>query len=169
MSAETQMPYAPEATPLHKLRNLWTLAAVTYGIVIGVTIAAVVAYKHYWPTANSEELALEKRSASITVGAVWIPIYPGAMHKDMTSSTHGAITEGDLSFSSSDSPAQLAAYYRARFEQAKFSVTYSEIEGGSRIEAMRESSGQSIARLTFSAAGAGTDAKVHTQYTETKP
>src|SRR4051794_29971492 len=88
----------PEATPLRKIPNFWILAAVTYAIVILVTIVAVFVYKKYWPNANAGEIALEQKSASITVGSVWMPVYPGAIHQDATASTQGDVTQGDLRF-----------------------------------------------------------------------
>jgi hypothetical protein len=166
------MPSAPEATPLRRIPHIWALAGVTYGLVILFTIATVVAYKHYWPSANVRELALEQKSASITVGDVWVPVYPGAIHQDMTSSTRGDITEGDLRFTSTDSPAKLIAFYRMRLQQAKFNVLFSSTENGGRIQAFANR-GKSIATLTFTASGSGCDAWIHTLQkkpaVETKP
>src|SRR5579883_1079898 len=118
------MPYAPEATPLRKLPQIWTLAGVTYGLVIAVTIAAIVVYKHYWPSANAVEAELEQRSARISVGDVWLPVYPGAIHQGMTSSTNDGLVQGELHFTSSDAPAKLVAFYRTRL-RAEFKVLYS--------------------------------------------
>jgi len=160
------MSYAPEATPLRKLPQIWTLAGVTYGLVLAVTIATVIVYKHYGPSANARELELEQRSARISVGDVWIPVYPGAIHDGMTSSTRDGLIEGDLRFTSSDAPAKLAAFYRARLEP-DFTVVYTSTAGGGRIEAVGKRV-RSVATLTFTASASGCDARVHTQAFQTK-
>jgi hypothetical protein len=155
------MPYAPEATPLRKLPHIWTLAAISYALVILMTVATVVAYKHYWPGANATELELEQRSARIGVGDVWIPVYPGAVHDSMTSSARDGVVEGDLRFTSDDAPAKLIAFYRLRLA-ATFKVLYTATENGGRIEAFAIR-GRSTATLIFSASGSGCVALVHTR------
>ena len=161
------MSYTPEATPLRKLPQIWILALVTYGLVLAVTIAAVFVYKHYWPNANAVELELERRSTRISVGDIWIPVYPDAIHQGMTSSIHDGLIEGDLRFTSSDAPAKLIAFYRDRLKAA-FEVTYTPTERGGRIEAVANR-GKSVATLTFTASGSGCDSQVHTQAVQTSP
>ena len=159
---------APEATPLRKLRSIWVLAAVSYGLVIVFTILTVVAYRHYWPGADARERELEQRSASITVGSVWMPVYPGAMHHDATSSTTGDVTEGDLSFTSGDPPEKLIAYYRTRLQHARFNVMFTATDKGGRIHAITNR-GKTLATLTIVAAGGGSEVQIHTRAVETKP
>src|SRR5947209_20240492 len=115
---------SPHTTPLRKIPNFWILAAVTYALVLAMAVIAVVVLKHYWPNGNANELALEQKSASITVGSVWMPVYPGAVHQDATASTKGDVTEGELRFTSSDPPQKLIAYYRSRLQLAKYNVLF---------------------------------------------
>jgi len=161
------MPYAPEATPLRKLPQIWTLAGVTYGLVIAVTIVSVVVYKHYWPTGNSAEVELEQRSARISVGEVWIPVYPGAIHQGMTSSTKDGVVEGDLQFTSTDAPAKLIAFYRARL-RSDYKLLYTAVGTGGRIEAFGKRD-KSVATLIFTATDAGCETTVHTRAALPKP
>ena len=159
---------APEATPLRKLPNIWILAAVNYGLVILFTIAAIIIYHRYWPNANRSEVELEQRSASITVGSVWIPVYPGALHHDATSSTNADVTEGDLRFTSSDPPEKVLAFYRTHLQRARFNVMFAPTPTGGRIQAITNR-GKTIATLTISSAGAGSETQIHTRAVETKP
>jgi hypothetical protein len=158
----------PEAMPLRKLPNIWILAAVAYGLVIVFTVGAVVVYKHYWPGADRTERELEQKSASITVGSVWIPVYPGAMHHDATSSTTGDVTEGDLRFASADPPPKLIAFYRAQLQRAKFNVMFAATDGGGKIHAITNR-GKTMATLTIVAAGGGSEVQIHTRVVDTKP
>jgi hypothetical protein len=155
------MPDAPEATPLRKLPHIWILAGVTYGLVLGVTVLAVFAYKHYWPSADHQEIELEQRSAKIGVGDVWLPVYPGAIHKEMRSSTHDGVVEGDLDFTSDDAPAKLIAFYRARLRD-EFDVRYSVNGSGGRLEAVGKRR-KSVATMIFNVSAAGCEVQVHTQ------
>lgn len=155
------MPYAPEATPLRKLPNIWTLAGVTYGLVIAVTCGAIFAYKHYWPSADAGEIELEQRSAKIGVGDVWLPVYPGAIHDEMSSTTHDGVIEGDLRFTSTDPPAALIAFYRARLRD-DFKVLYTVDGTGGRLEAIANRR-KSAATMIFTASATGTTVQVHTQ------
>src|SRR5579872_6869684 len=157
----------PEATPLRKLPHIWVLAGVSYGLVILFTIFTVWAYRHYWPNSEADEHALEAKSASITVGSVWIPVYPGAVHRDMTSSTTEGVIVGDLMFSSGDPPEKLIAFYRTRFSKASFNVTLTKTETGGIVQAVGNQA-RTIATVTVSAAGTGSTAQVHTRAVENK-
>jgi hypothetical protein len=159
---------APEATPLSKLPHIWILAIVSYGLVIAFTIVTVVVYYHYWPNANRGELELEQRSASITVGSVWMPVYPGALHHDATSTTQGDVTTGDLSFTSNDPPDKLLAFYRSHLQRARFNVMFAPTDTGGRIQAITNR-GKTIATLTIASSAAGSDVQIHTRAVETKP
>ena len=155
------MPYLPEATPLRKLPHIWILAAVSYGLVLAVTIAAVFVYKHYWPSADAGEVELEQRSARIGVGDVWLPVYPGAIHQEMSSSAHDGLVEGDLRFTSADAPAKLITFYRARLRR-EFAVRYTATGTGGRIEAVAKR-GKSVATMVFTPSEMGCDIQVHTR------
>lgn len=155
----------PEAVPLHKVRSIWVLAAVSYGLVIIFTILAVVVYHRFWPRGNADEIALEQKSASITVGSVWIPVYPGAVHRDMTSSKKGGVTTGDLVFTSGDPPRKLIAFYRSRLELARFNVMFAPEGSGGRIEAITNR-GKTFATLIFTPAGSGSEVEIRTRAVE---
>ncbi len=161
------MPYSPEATPLRKLPNFWILGAITYALVIAVGAGSVVVYKHYWPNADRNEIDLEQKSASITVGSVWMPVYPGAIHQDASSTTKGEVTEGDLRFTSLDAPSKLIAFYRTSLQRAKFNVLFAPEPNGGRIQAFGNK-GKSVVTLTITASGDGSEAKVHTRAVETR-
>ena len=75
---------------------MWVLSGVTYSLVIVVTIVSVWAYHRFYPGADATEIEMQQKSARIMVGSVWVPVYPDAMLHDMTTSTHGDLTEGDL-------------------------------------------------------------------------
>jgi hypothetical protein len=134
------------------------LAAVTYGLVIVVTILSVMAYHRFWPGANATELELQKMSARIMVGSVWVPVYPDAMLHDMTSSTHGDLTEGVLLFNSPDAPSKVQMFYRLKFKKAGFDVTFSD----DKIQAVSRK-GKSTATVIVSPAEAGSEIQVTTK------
>ena len=98
------------------------LAGVTYALVIVVTILSVVAYHRFYPGADASEIEMQQKSARIMVGSVWVPVYPDAMLHDMTSSTQGDLTEGDLHFNSPDVSSKVLSFYRLRFRKAGFEV-----------------------------------------------
>jgi hypothetical protein len=148
----------PEAVPLRKLPSLWVLAAVTYGLVITVTILSVWAYHRYYPGADSTEIELQKMSARIMVGTVWVPVYPEAMLHDMSASAQGEMTEGVLHFNSTDSPTRLLSFYRAKLKKAGYDVTLAP-------DTVRASSHKlkSTATITVTPSAAGSEAQVNTK------
>jgi len=148
----------PEAVPLRKLPSLWVLAAVTYGLVIAVTILSVVAYHRYWPGADANEIELQKMSARIMVGSVWVPVYPDAMLHDMSSSTQGDLTEGMLRFNSPDAAPKLLSFYRLKLRKAGFNVTSAE----GMVQAVARN-GKSTAIVTVRSTEAGSEARVATK------
>jgi hypothetical protein len=158
---------APEATPLRRLPNFWILGGVTYILVLAVAMGSMWAYRHYWPNGDASERALEGRSASITVGSVWVPVYPGAIHHEMTSSTNADVTEGDLAFTSGDAPEKLIAFYRERLRKANLRVTLTKTDTGGVVQAVGNRA-KTIATITISAAGSGSTVQVHTRAVETK-
>jgi hypothetical protein len=160
------MPLAPEATPLRKLPQIWKLAGVTYALVILTTIAAVFAYKHYWPNADASEIELEKRSARISVGDVWIPVYPDAIHQSSSSSTRDGVVVGDARFISADPPAKLMVFYRTRL-RGDNKVAFTSTGNGGKIEAVAKR-GKRLVRMVFSTSGAGCETELHTE-SQNKP
>ncbi len=160
--------FAPEATPLRKLPNFWILGGITYILVLAFAMVSWWAYRHYWPNGDASERALDQKSARITVGSVWIPVYPGAIHHDMTSSTSADVTQGDLTFHSDDAPEKLIAFYRERLRKANLRVTFTKTDTGGIVQAVGDRA-RTIATITISAAGAGSTVQVHTRAVETKP
>jgi hypothetical protein len=91
-----------------KSPNLWILVGVTYGAVVVTTILALVGYHRLAGTKSQEP----ERAGNISVGAVWVPMYPNASVHGTTSSTNGDITEGTMKFSTGDSFETVLSFYR---------------------------------------------------------
>lgn len=160
------MPYTPEATPLRKLPQIWKLAGVTYGLVIVATIVTVAAYRHYGHGVDAQESELERKSARISVGDLWLPMYPDGIVQELTSTTNNGVVQGDLRFTSVDAPDKLVAFYRTRL-RSQFKVDYSRTPTGGRMEAVAFR-GRSSATLIFNVSGSGCDTMVHTETDEKK-
>jgi hypothetical protein len=98
-----------------KPRNLWILVAATYGAVAATTIIALVWYQH-----ASAGTKVEEPAGNISVGTVWVTMYPGAIVHDTTSAKHGDITEGTMKFGSGDPPGKVLAFYRTTLHKSGF-------------------------------------------------
>jgi hypothetical protein len=114
-----------------KHRDLWILTAVTYGIVIVLTLAAAIGY--YSMRRGPSE---EDKSANMAIGSVWIPVYPNAVFVGHTSSSSGDATENTYRLESKDSAAQVLTFYETKLKGGRFWVNRaSRDETGGSVQA----------------------------------
>jgi hypothetical protein len=100
-----------------KPRNLWILVGVTYGAVALTTIIALLWYRHASSGIQAQELI-----GNLSVGTVWVSMYPGALVHHTSTSTHGDVTEGTLNFGSGDPPTTVLAFYRTTLHKSGYQL-----------------------------------------------
>jgi hypothetical protein len=155
------MKTAPETTPLLKHRNLWVLALVTYGLVIITGFLAVIAYRRIYPEAGAAEVDRELKYATVMVGLVWMPVFPGGIVQDSTSTTTGGFVEGSMKFTSTDRPSKVLTFYHARLTKVGYRLKFS----GDIIEATSRD-GKSSVTVALARTTDGSDVQIRTRRAE---
>lgn len=110
-----QLDTPPEQTPLRKVRQLWILAAVSYGSVIVVILLSVWTYLHFFTARERVD-----DSTSVAIGSVWLPVYPGSVVESANSTAHDHATESVLRFKSKDPAAKILAFYEPKLRTVHF-------------------------------------------------
>src|ERR1700732_5083890 len=105
---------SPLPARAQKPPNIWALASVTYGAVIAVTLLSVLAY-YYVSSKHTESGPSDARA--VTVGSVWIPIYPSAMLEGTASAQKDGVTESTLNFESKDSAERVLSFYESALKK----------------------------------------------------
>jgi len=128
---------------------------VTYGLVAITTIIALGAYYYMISGTKTEP----ERAGNITVGTVWVSMYPGAIVHDTTSSRHGDASEGTLKFGSVDPTAKVLAFYRTSLHKGGF-----QLEGNSDEHTLRAIGRAGKVEVTISAdpRGEGSESQIAT-------
>jgi hypothetical protein len=125
-------PLPPEQTPLSKIRQLWILAAVAYGSMFIVILLAIWTYLHFWTVRERPE-----DTTLVSVGSAWLPVYPGAITEDSTSTKHDRATESIFRFRSKDPAAKVLDFYAPSLRTAHFRNYTSRRTGtGGMVQAM---------------------------------
>lgn len=93
---------------------------MTYGLVVAVTILAVVAYYFVARGKNPVEVKDDDKFGSVLVGSVWVPVYPGALLVSHTSSESGGMMRDTYRLKTKDPAEKLLSFYRAKLKSGRF-------------------------------------------------
>ena len=101
-----------------KAPNLWAIASVTYGAVILVTVLSIAAYYYASPRFSASQA--NDATRAVTVGSVWMPVYPGATIASTASMPRDGATESTLNFESTDQADRVLSFYQAAMKKGVF-------------------------------------------------
>jgi hypothetical protein len=132
-----------DENPPRKRPDIWWVVAVTYGAVIVLTIASLVAY-YSWSQRGTDT------AGPIAVGSLWVPIYPGALVVGHSSSGNDEVTETTLRFKTQDSADKLLSFYQAKLKDGRFrQSSFAKNGAGGTIRAnLRDGIGQILLTVT---------------------
>jgi hypothetical protein len=109
------------------------LASLTYGAVIAVTVLSIAAY--YFVVPKRGQAPDETRTVS--VGSVWIPVYPGSTMEGTASAKHDNETKSTLHFETSDQADRVLSYYQAALKKGVFHFdTVTKAAGGGTVRSV---------------------------------
>ncbi len=115
--------------PARKIGEIWIVAAVTYGVVAALAIAAVVVYYSWSPGEEAD------KARPIAVGSLWVPAYPGAVVVGHSVSGNGEVT---LRVKTQDSAGKLFSFYQRKLKGGRFRLNTFKKDGeGGTIRASR--------------------------------
>ena len=144
------LPQSPATSEASLKKSIWTLAGVTYGLVMLTGIFSIVLYYR-----SSLGNSIDKQDAQVAVGSVYVPLYPEAIAQDVNSSDYEDFTRSNFQFRSKDSPEQLAAFYRTRLKSGLYRLTsFSRNEEVAMVGATAHS-GKTRVMVTIHTAGSG--------------
>ena len=109
-----------DALPRPKKPQIWTLVGLTYGLVVAVTIFAVASYYFVWHGTNASEPGQADKNGSIEVGSLWVPLYPGALLLDHTSSNEGDVIRSMYKLKTKDPADSLLSFYQVKLKGGRF-------------------------------------------------
>lgn len=149
--------FKPEATPLTKIRQLWILAAVSYGAVIVVIALAVWTYLHFFKVRENAE-----NSTMIAIGSVWLPVYPGAITTRTDSVPRSGALESTFAFTTKDSASKVLSFYAPSLRTAHFrSYSSQRNASGGMLEAL-VSGRDSTLMISAKPSGSGSNVQITT-------
>jgi hypothetical protein len=153
--------------PSRKAPNLWAIASVTYGAVILVTILSIVAY--YYASPKFSDSQTGDASRMVTVGSVWMPLYPGSTIASTNSSPRDGGTESTLNFESKDQASRLLSFYQAALKKGifRFETVQKDSDGGGSVRSVVHQ-GKTTVVVTIHAAGNGSQVEVKTLDKDTR-
>jgi hypothetical protein len=88
--------------------------------VTAVATLAVVSYYFVWHGTNASEPGQADKAGSIEVGSLWVPLYPGALLLDHTSSNEGDVVRSTYKLKTRDSADSLVSFYQAKLKGGRF-------------------------------------------------
>ena len=153
--------------PSRKAPNLWAIASVTYGAVILVTILSIVAYYYAAPKFSSSQTGDATRM--VTVGSVWMQLYPGGAIVSTASSPRDGGTESTLNFESKDQASQVLSFYETALKKGifRFETVQKDAEGGGSVRTVVHQ-GKTTVVVTIRAAGNGSQVEIKTLDKDTR-
>jgi len=153
--------------PSRKAPNLWAIASVTYGAVILVTILSIVAYYYAAPKLLDSRTGDSTRM--VTVGSVWMPLYPGSTIANTASAPRDAGTESTLTFESKEQAHKVLSFYEAALKKGifRFETTQKDSDGGGAVRSVVHQ-GKTTVVVTIHAAGNGSQVEIKTLDRETR-
>ncbi|HEY2845180.1 MAG TPA: hypothetical protein VGJ09_16070 [Bryobacteraceae bacterium] len=139
--------------------NIWALAGVTYGIVIAVTLLSILTY--YLVVPKHAQTADTTRA--VTVGSVWIPVYPGATIASTNSSKQEKTTDSTLNFESTDPADRVMSFYETALKKGifRFETVQKNVQGGGTIRSMVHK-GKTAVAVTIQSASSGSRGEIRT-------
>jgi len=153
--------------PSRKAPNLWAIASVTYGAVILVTILSLVAYYYAAPKLLDSRTGDSTRM--VTVGSVWMPLYPGSTIANTASAPRDAGTESTLTFESKEQAHKVLSFYEAALKKGifRFETTQKDSDGGGAVRSVVHQ-GKTTVVVTIHATGNGSQVEIKTLDRETR-
>ena len=144
-----------------KAPNLWAIASVTYGAVILVTVLSIAAYYYASPRFSASQA--NDATRAVTVGSVWMPVYPGATIASTASTPRDAATESTLTFESTDQADRVLSFYQAAMKKGvfRFETVKKDTEGGGTVRSVVHD-GKTTVVVTIRAAGNSTQGEIRT-------
>ena len=145
--------------------SLWGIVGLTYGLVIITTIIAIATY--YWM--KSSQTGVDQNDANTTrriiIGAVWVPLYPGAAYTEASSQTEGSeqrgvVTQGTIHFTSKDGAGAVMSFYQDGLKQTGFFTTTTGNAGGT-VQAIK-SGGRTSVLVTVMGTNTGSSGEIRT-------
>ncbi len=153
-------PPSQETVPARKSPPIWALASVTYGAVIAVTLISVLAYYFLVPRRADSQSGDQVRSVS--VGSVWIPVYPGGKVEGTSSTRRGIVTESILDFETADPADQVLSYYEAALKKGLFRFdTVTKVPNGGTVRTVLHE-GKTTVLVTVLSSGERSRGKIRT-------
>jgi len=153
--------------PSRKAPNLWAIASVTYGAVILVTILSIVAYYYAAPKLLDSRTGDSTRM--VTVGSVWMPLYPGSTIANTASAPRDAGTESTMDFESKEQAHKVLSFYEAALKKGifRFETTQKDSDGGGAVRSVVHQ-GKTTVVVTIHATGNGSQVEIKTLDRETR-
>lgn len=153
--------------PSRKAPNLWAIASVTYGAVILVTILSIVAYYYAAPKLSDSQSGDSTRM--VTVGSVWMQLYPGAAIVATASSPRDSGTESTLNFESKEPADKVFSFYQTALKKGifRFETVQKDAAGGGSVRSVVHQ-GKTTVVVTIHAAGNGSQVEIKTLDRDTR-
>jgi hypothetical protein len=125
----------PSPKPTRTAPKIWAVASVTYGAVIFVTLLSIGAYYY---VAKGPGAQTGDTTRAVTVGSVWMPVYPGASIASTASAQRDSATESTLNFESSDPADQVLSFYQAALKKGifRFETVQKNATGGGSVRSV---------------------------------
>jgi hypothetical protein len=144
-----------------KAPNLWAIASVTYGVVIFVTVLSIVAY--YYASHKFSDSQASDMVRAVTVGSVWMPIYPGATIASTASTPRDSATESTLNFESTDQADRVLSFYQAALKKGvfRFETVKKDAGGGGSVRSVVHQ-GKTTVVVTVHPTGGSTQGEIRT-------
>ena len=140
---------------------------MTYGAVILVTILSIVAY--YYASPKFRDLQTGDTTRMVTVGSVWMPLYPGSTIASTNSSPRDGGTESTLNFESKDQANRLLSFYETALKKGifRFEIVKKDAEGGGSVRSVVHQ-GKTTVVVTIHAAGNSSQVEIKTLDKDTR-
>jgi hypothetical protein len=146
--------------PTRKAPNIWAVAGITYGVVIAVTVLAIIVYYYVAPKQTNSQSRDDARL--VTVGSVWMPMYPGANIASTASGKTDNATESTLNFETKDPADRVLSFYQGELKKGvfRFNTVTPDAHGGTVRSVVHQ--GKTVVVVTIHAAGQSTQGEIRT-------
>ena len=125
--------------------------------MILVIILAVWTYMHFWTSRENAE-----NSTLISIGSVWLPVYPGAVTENTASTKRDGATESTFRFRSTDSASKVLDFYAPALRTAHFrNYSPRRTASGGMLQAMGTGR-NTVVMITAQPSPAGSETQITT-------
>lgn len=145
--------------------NVLGLVVAAYGLVILTAVGAAAAYYYYKSKQAPGSQSEPDPTRRIFVGAVWVPVYPGATYYEPERVEQGAITNGGVKFKTGDAAGGVLAFYATSLKQAGYFTTMTGTAGGT-VQGVRNG-GRTSVLVSISTSGKETLGEIRTLFYDT--